>query len=397
MEFVQEGKAKILVPEVPKTVSSDMPVFYNPKMRVNRDLAVLGLEYLCKKLERPLRIADPLSASGIRAIRFLLETSCVEKVFANDISSKAVQLMEENFRLNDIPKKRYEIHRMEANFFLRKEWGFGFDYVDLDPFGTPVPFIESVALSMKRGGILSLTATDTAPLSGTYPKTCIRRYMARPIRNEFKHEVGIRILIKKVIELAAQYDIAMIPIFAYSHLHYFKLFFVKERGVERVDKLIEQFGYIQYCFNCMNRETVKDLYQLREKCPYCGSKYHIGGPLWIGKLWDEEFTNFLYEEALKREEIYKETKRILKLIKEESRLQTLGFYVLSKLAEKVKLPTQPPIRIAVKFFNGTRTHFVGDGFRTNLSFEEVMNKMEELRVKQIGFLKRKQENKTEDL
>ncbi|RUM32337.1 MAG: tRNA (guanine(10)-N(2))-dimethyltransferase, partial [Aquifex sp.] len=52
MEFVQEGKAKILVPEIPKTVSSDMPVFYNPKMRVNRDLAVLGLEYLCKKLER---------------------------------------------------------------------------------------------------------------------------------------------------------------------------------------------------------------------------------------------------------------------------------------------------------------------------------------------------------
>ncbi len=389
MEIVQEGKAKILVPEIPKTVSSDMPVFYNPKMRVNRDLAVLGLEFLCSKLGRPVKVADPLSASGIRAIRFLLETSCVEKAYANDISSRAIEIMKQNFELNNIPPEKYEIHRMEANFFLRKEWGFGFDYVDLDPFGTPVPFIESVALSMKRGGILSLTATDTAPLSGTYPKTCIRRYMAIPLRNEFKHEVGIRILIKKVIELAAQYDIAMIPIFAYSHLHYFKLFFVKQRGVENVDRLIEQFGYIQYCFNCMNREVVKDLYKFKEKCPHCGAKYHIGGPLWVGKLWDEEFTNFLYEEADKREEIAKETKRILKLIKEESQLQSVGFYVLSKLAEKVKLPTQPPIRIAVKFFDGVRTHFVGDGFRTNLSFEEVMKRMEELKEKQKEFLEKK--------
>lgn len=389
MEVVQEGKAKILVPEIPKIVSSEMPVFYNPKMRVNRDLAVLGLEFLCRKLERSLKVADPLSASGVRAIRFLLETSCVEKAYANDISSKAVEIMKKNFELNEVPPDKYEIHQMDANFFLRNEWGFGFDYVDLDPFGTPVPFVESVALSMKRGGILSLTATDTAPLSGTYPKTCKRRYMANPLRNEFKHEVGIRILIKKVIELAAQYDIAMVPLFAYSHLHYFKLFFVKQRGVENVDRLIEQIGYIQYCFNCTNREVVKDLYKFKEKCPYCGAKYHIGGPLWIGKLWDEEFTNFLYEEAQGREEISQETKRILKLIKEESQLQTVGFFVLSKLAEKVKLPTQPPIRIAVKFFEGVRTHFVGDGFRTNLSFEEVMKRMEELKEKQREFLEKK--------
>ncbi len=380
MKIIQEGRAKIYVPEIREIVSSDMPVFYNPKMRVNRDLAVLGLEYLCRKLGRELMVADPLSASGIRAIRFIKETSCVGKVFANDISERAVEIMRENFKLNGIPQERYEVHREDANFFMRKGWGFGFDYVDLDPFGTPVPFIESVALSMKRGGVLSLTATDTAPLSGTYPKTCIRRYGARPLRNEFKHEVGIRILIKKVIELSAQHDIAMVPIFAYSHLHYFKLFFVKDRGAKLTNSLIDKVGYLLYCFNCMNREAVFDLLKIKEHCSVCGTRFSLGGPMWLGKLWDEEFTDFLYREAQEREEVSKETKRILSLIRQESKLQTVGFYMASKLAEKVGIPQQPPIKKVVEFYEGVRTHFEGDGFRTRLPHGEVLRRSEELKV-----------------
>ncbi|EDP75274.1 tRNA (guanine(10)-N(2))-dimethyltransferase [Hydrogenivirga sp. 128-5-R1-1] len=379
MKIIQEGKAKIRVPELREIVSSDMPVFYNPRMRVNRDLAVLGLEFVCRKLGREVMVADPLAASGIRSIRFLKETDCVGKVFANDINEKAAQIMEENFRLNEVPPEKYEVHREEANYFLRKSWGFGFDYVDLDPFGTPVPFVESVALSMKRGGLLSLTATDTAPLSGTYPKTCVRRYGARPLRNEFKHEVGIRILIKKVIELGAQHDIAMIPMFAYSHLHYFKLFFMKDRGAKLTNSLIDQVGYILYCFNCLNREAVFDVLKVREFCPVCGTRFSVGGPLWLGKLWDEEMTDFIYREAQEREEVSKETKRITTLIWEESKLQTVGFYLLSKLSEKVGIPQQPPIRKVVEFYEGTRTHFAGDGFRTRLDHLKVLEKSEELK------------------
>lgn len=380
MKEVQEGKARILVPEIRETVSSDMPVFYNPKMRVNRDLAVLGLEYLSKKLGRELMVADPLAASGIRGVRFFLETSGDVKIFSNDINEKAVEIMRENFRLNGIPEDRYVICREDANFFLRKSWGFGFDYVDLDPFGTPVPFVESVALSMKRGGILSLTATDTAPLSGTYPKTCIRRYGARPLRNEFKHEVGIRILIKKVIELGAQHDIAMIPLFAYSHLHYFKLFFMKERGADITNSLIDKFGYLLYCFNCMNREPVRDLFKVKERCPVCGFKFTLGGPMWLGDLWEEEFTEFLFKEAREREEISKETKRILKLIREEARKQTVGFFVVSKICERLRIPQQPPIREAVKVLEGVRTHFEGDGVRTDLPYEEILRRAENFRT-----------------
>ena len=53
-----------------------------------------------------------------------------------------------------------------------------YDYVDLDPFGTPVEFIPAALQALKRNGILAITATDTAPLAGTQAKKCVRRYGA---------------------------------------------------------------------------------------------------------------------------------------------------------------------------------------------------------------------------
>ena len=379
MKTITEGKAKILIPELREIVSSDMPVFYNPKMRINRDLAVLGLRFLCANRGKELMVADPLSASGIRSIRFLKETDCVGKVFMNDINEKAVNLMKDNLLLNNIEDSIYEIRKSDANLFLRERRGFGFDYIDLDPFGTPVPFIESCAISMNRGGILSLTATDTAPLSGTYPKTCLRRYGAHPLRNEFKHEVGIRILIKKVIELCAQHDIAMIPLFAYSHLHYFKLFFRKDRGAKLTNTLMENIGYVLYCFNCLNRIPLRDTLKAVEHCPTCGNRFSLGGPMWLGELWEEEFTHFVCSQAQTDENLSHETTKIASLILEESRINRVGYYRASKIAEKFKLPQQPPISKVVEFFKGVRTHFDGDGFRTELSHEEVVEKSRELR------------------
>ena len=379
MERIREGKAVILVPQLREVVSSDMPVFYNPLMRVNRDLSVLGLAYLQEGEGRSLMVADPMSASGIRAVRFIKETNFEGRVFANDISEKAVEIIKENLALNGISEDLCEVSRESANDFLRKSRGFGFDYIDLDPFGTPVPFVESCALSMKRGGILSLTATDTAPLSGTYPQTCRRRYGSIPLRNEFKHEIGVRILIKKVIEIGAQHDIALQPLFAYSHLHYFKVFFRKDRGARATERLLDLIGYLLYCFGCGYRSSILELFGISKECPYCGRELRIAGPMWLGKLWDSEFTEFLRNRAQEREEISPDTKKIINLIYEECRVDTVGFYMVSKLCERLSLPLQPPIRVAGEFLGGVRTHFAGDGLRIPLEHGEVLRRAERLK------------------
>lgn len=101
--------------------------------------------------------------------------------------------------------------------------------------------------------------------------------------------------------------------------------------------------------------------------------------MWVGRLWDREFTDFIIKVSSERPWLSKETLKILELIGGESELQVVGFYMISKLCERVGIPQQPPIRDAVKYFNGVRTHFAGDGLRTALPHFEVLKRAEKLR------------------
>lgn len=89
---VKEGLARILVPKAERIY--DAPVFYNPVMSLNRDISVLAVKVL-----GPKRVLDALSATGIRGIRYALETPA-EEVWLNDISEEAYGLMKKNASLN---------------------------------------------------------------------------------------------------------------------------------------------------------------------------------------------------------------------------------------------------------------------------------------------------------
>ena len=194
--MITEGKAKINV-ENPEKISKKLRVFYNPVMKLNRDVAIKILKIHANKTS-PLRIALPLAGSGIRGVRFLLEApEALNHISFNDMSRDAVKAIGDSLITNKIyDYNKIYIYENEANHFLLKSHGF--DYIDIDPFGSPNAYLDAASQRISRGGILAITATDTAPLSGTYPKTCKRNYDAKPMRNEFKHIAGLRILIRKV-------------------------------------------------------------------------------------------------------------------------------------------------------------------------------------------------------
>ena len=83
--------------------SKGMPVFYNPVMKLNRDVSVLLLNAIDKK---KMRIADILAASGIRSIRFIKELSKnkIKEITINDYSKDSIKLINENFKINKIKK-----------------------------------------------------------------------------------------------------------------------------------------------------------------------------------------------------------------------------------------------------------------------------------------------------
>lgn len=78
-EFI-EGKATIKVPKFEK-VTARTPVFYNPKMVFSRDISISVLNTL--KLKESEKVIDGLSGSGIRGIRYILESN--SDVYFNDL------------------------------------------------------------------------------------------------------------------------------------------------------------------------------------------------------------------------------------------------------------------------------------------------------------------------
>ncbi len=109
--------------------------FYNPRMRLNRDVGVA--------MARALEVTDyldALAASGARGLRVAKEAG-VSSVALNDVSPRAVALIKENARLNGL--EGCEILSSNANVLLHQRH---FEAVDLDPFGSPAPFIGGGAI-----------------------------------------------------------------------------------------------------------------------------------------------------------------------------------------------------------------------------------------------------------
>lgn len=335
---INEGKAAVKVP-IGK-ITKKLPVFYNPVMELNRSISVLLLSCVDNK---NIQIGLPLSGSGIRGIRFLkeLDAKKVNDVWFNDHSEKAVDSIKSNLKLNKIGKKA-NVFNEDANLFLLNS--LGFDYIDIDPFGSPNFLLNSAVVRLSRDGILAVTATDTSALCGTYEDACIRKYWAKPMRNYLMHEVGLRILIRKVQLVGAQFDKALVPIFSHSSDHYMRAYFRCEKGKKKADDVLGKHGI------------------------FMGS-----GPMWLGRLWDRKLAGKM---AKKSDDV------LLKLIYEESNIDMVGFYDVHEFCKKLKLriPKKDELfrKINEKGYNVSGTHFRKTGLRSDINPEELAGIIKEI-------------------
>ncbi len=367
---MQEGKA-IIKAYAAGTVSKDMPVFYNPVMKLNRDITVLLLNSIDKK---NMQIALPLAATGVRGIRFMLELKKgkIKSISFNDNSTEAVKLIKANLRLNKIKlSKKISVTNLDANLFILNSKGFG--YIDIDPFGSPNFLLDSAVKRLGREGILAVTATDTGALCGSYKNACLRKYSGKPLRNEFCHETGLRILISKVQSAGAQYDKALIPIFSYSKEHYFRVFFKCIKGKKKADELMKNDGYIVHCSSCLFRKTTKDIFN-SNKCPVCGSKVDYAGKLWLSQLWDKKLVNGMCKNIKNLKD--KELVKLLGIIKKESKISSVGFYDLAKVVKHNKLKSVPKKDLLISEikkagFKAAETHIRPNSVRSGIELKEL--------------------------
>ena len=377
-EVVKEGEVSVVVPKLEAFVKepweyapSKAPVFYNPVMEFNRDVAVLALQAYQKMVDREISVCEPLAGCGIRGIRFAKEVEGVRKVVVNDINPEAAKLAEFNVDRNKLAK-RVVVVNGDANLLLahyaapRRR----FDFIDVDPFGSPAPYMDSAVRAIRNGGLLALTATDLAPLCGVHPRACVRKYGGKPLRTEYCHELAVRLLAGCLVMMAAKHDIGVQIVFSHSTYNYARVYAITRYGAKQADSSVRKMGYILHCFNCFHRETSEGLIStLKRKCSACGSNMSVAGPLWLGKLWIKEFCISMRKSAEERK--LKNQKRILKFLSliENEVNAPATYYVIDKICDKFNLSV-PPLAETIEAlretgFQATRTHFNSKALRTS--------------------------------
>lgn len=339
MEF-KEGKAVVRVPEFEK-ITSKSAVFYNPEMEYDRRLSLEIFKASGKK-----KVCDAFSGSGIRALLYALEGG---EVTANDVNPNAFHLIEENAKLNRVSMK---IQNEDANILFRKE---RFELIDMDPFGSPARYLDSVMNGLKNDSFLFVTATDTEALCGYARKACLRKYGVKTVRTPFAKELGIRVLVTAIMREGAKYGFGFSVLLSYWRKHYIRVFlrakWSKKAALESMDKISPVYfcrcGYYSF--------------EMKEKCPFCSRDIVLISSVYLGKIKDNEF--------LERIEI----DSIIEKIKNE--LDQPFYYDTHYLAELHGF--QPPridelVKELMKEFSASRTIFCPTGVKTDASFVHFM-------------------------
>lgn len=384
--IIEEGKARIKVPNPLKYLRPDMvyepawaPVFYNPAQTLNRDASVLVLSALLntQSFEKPVRVADPFSGTGVRAVRYAIEVSGVDEVYANDLDPKAFELIQENIRMNNV-QDRVKVFRGDANaiLYMLKSLGYSFVFVDIDPYGTPAPYIDAGIWSLRNNGVLAVTATDTAPLSGSKYLAGSRRYDVKLLPNDIGTEVGLRVLLGFIARRGATRDRAVTPLLSFYSGHYYRVFLKISRGATKASEaLSNQIRYLLICDRCGFR-TFTSKVREEETCSFCEGPVKLIGPLWGGKLTDDSFLKILKE--MLNEFSYLQTRNKLAKLLEllENEITELPAYNLITLAKFLKTNI-PPVKTVLDClrragYRASRTHLAPQYIRSDADQEVLL-------------------------
>jgi tRNA (guanine26-N2/guanine27-N2)-dimethyltransferase len=364
-KIITEGTTQIEVP-IPDENSSFPPssvsVFYNPEMQLNRDISVAAIACFVK--DNPeYTYLDALSASGIRGLRIANEVGLATTM--SDWEEESVGLIEKNIILNSL--ENCTAIKRNANVVMLDN---SFDIIDLDPFGTPAPFLDAACRSARK--LLCVTATDTAPLCGAHKKAGIRRYGAVPLKTDYYPEMGVRILIGAIARTLARSDKAMTPLLSYASQHYYRVFVEVKKNVVSADECLKQMGFVSQCFKCgeMHKEFGLAVHMDKE-CPECGEKTTIAGPLWLGSLHDRDFCDCVLAECEKRE--FTRAVKLIRLCRDE--LDIPLHYDYHKLCKSLGISARRTDELISvlreRGFGASRTHFSGVSFKTDAPLGEI--------------------------
>ena len=267
------------------------------------------------------KILDALSATGLRAMRYAKEIPVATSITANDLSSKATQSIKVNVDHNRLSDKIQvtTANAMSHMYSFVGEKSTKYDVIDLDPYGTAVPFFDGAMQALNDGGLLCVTCTDAGVwASSGYTEKTFSLYGGNPIRGRHSHEGGLRLILNAIATTAAKYGIAIEPLMSLSIDFYARVFVRVRKSADHVKHLAGKTMLVYSCDSgcgafktqLIGRNTPmkgKDGKSTFFKhgaaqapscgphCSHCGYKMHLSGPMWAGPLHNPGFLERLLD------------------------------------------------------------------------------------------------------
>ncbi|NXJ58167.1 TRM1 dimethyltransferase, partial [Spizaetus tyrannus] len=279
-----------------------------------------------------LRVLEALAASGLRSIRFAKEVPGLRAVVANDFSARAVELMNRNVAFNGVgdlvaPRMadaRMLMYQCKADREL-------FDVIDLDPYGSPAPFLDAAVQAVSEGGLLCVTCTDMGVMAGNSAETCYSKYGAMSLKGKFCHEMALRIILHSLDSRANCYQRFIVPLLSISADFYIRVFVRVFTGQAKVKASASKQALVYHCVGCGTHHLQRlgkvtshgtgygralwwrggpcdsgELLTPRlssssfkygaatgppvgPTCEFCQQRHQLGGPMWAEPLHDPAF------------------------------------------------------------------------------------------------------------
>ncbi|MFB6124312.1 MAG: tRNA (guanine(26)-N(2))-dimethyltransferase [Haloferacaceae archaeon] len=367
---VSEGGVEVDVPGERDGASdgSGDGVFFNPTQELNRDVTVAVLRAY-RDRDRDHRVEsylDAMAASGIRGVRAAAEgydATCA------DVDGDAVALARENFARNGLDG---EVVQRDANSLLHDRDRV-FDVVDVDPFGTPIPFADAAFANARN--LVCVTATDTAPLCGAHLNSGIRKYSTLPHNTDYHPEMGLRVLLSALVRTAARYDCAAVPVLSHVSRHYVRTYLELDHRATRADDAVDELGYVHHCEDCLARDHEFGLLSHPpDACPACGSDRTVtAGPLWLGSIRDRDFAASVREELTDDMGEAARATRLLETL--ETELDRPTHYDQHRLCKEWtrSAPAMDDFLADLRDagFEASRAHYGGTTFKTDATVAEI--------------------------
>ena len=283
--------------------------FYNPKMAIGRDLAVLcaveqnlrltqssstsssttlGDRRAARSLDGTMRLLDGFSGVGALALRWASSLPSSVEITANDRSTICQEYIRvncaknnshNNYNHNNVLVVGKDVNCLLSEAAVEAERR-PYDMIHLDPFGCVTSHLDAAMRCLSGGGILSFTATDVSALCDRRYRNVAKRhygvsFMEKRDPDTFR-ETALRAVLSAVARSAARQDKGIKVLMACSVEHFFLVQIEVVRGTKEADRTAATAQW-------MRTGRQKNLV--------------VEGPLWSGSLGDSNWLDRLAAHA----------------------------------------------------------------------------------------------------